>query len=272
MTSSPNAIPVVFVHGLWLHASSWDPWVTFFADAGFAPVAPGWPGEAATPADTRADASTQDDVGIDAITKHYEEIITALPASPVVIGHSFGGLIAQKLHASGFARACVAIAPAAFRGVKKPPPLVQLKTASPVLAHPGLRHKTWAHTADTFHAGFASAVDRAESDALFAEFAIPSPCRPLFEAAFANFQRHSPAAIDLEGREGPLLMMAGGKDRTVPASTVEAGYKVQKRSSSPTEFKLYPDRGHSLSADHGWQELATDALGFLTAHSIDPKA
>lgn len=240
MTSSPNAIPVVFVHGLWLHASSWDPWVTFFADAGFAPVAPGWPGEAATPADTRADASTQDDVGIDAITKHYEEIITALPASPVVIGHSFGGLIAQKLHASGFARACVAIAPAAFRGVKKPPPLVQLKTASPVLAHPGLRHKTWAHTADTFHAGFASAVDRTESDALFAEFAIPSPCRPLFEAAFANFHRHSPAAIDLEGREGPPAD-DGGREGSHGAG-VDGRGRVQG-----AEAQLVADRVQALS-------------------------
>ncbi|MGV9711642.1 alpha/beta hydrolase [Gordonia sp. NPDC003424] len=270
MAAPVTATPVVFVHGLWLHATSWQPWIDFFAGAGYAPIAPGWPGDAATPEETRANPSALNDVGVDAVTSHFEDVIADLPATPVVIGHSFGGLIAQRLHAGGFARACVAIAPAQFKGVLKPPPPVQLKSAWPILGHPGLRHKTWSHTPETFHTAFASAIDRAESDELYATYAIPAPGRPLFEAAFANFHRHSPASVDLDARVGPLLLMAGGQDRTVPQSTVEAAYKAQKRNPAPTELKIYPDRGHSAPADSGWHELATDALAFLTGQQISP--
>ncbi len=264
-------IPVVFIHGLWMHASSWQPWVDRFTEVGYAPIAPGWPGDAETAEATRANPSALDNVGVSAVTEHFASAIAELPAPPIVVGHSFGGLIAQKLLGSGAARACVAIAPAQFRGVYKPPPLVQLKSVAPILSRPWLRGKTWSHTADSYHATFASAVDRAESDEIFANHVIPAPARPLFEAAIANFVPHSPAAVDLKAQRGPLLMMAGGQDRTVPQSTVEDAYKAQQRNSAPTELKVYPSRGHSAPADHGWSELATDALDFLSAHDCAPQ-
>jgi pimeloyl-ACP methyl ester carboxylesterase len=263
----PAAVPVVFIHGLWLHATSWTPWVDLFAARGFDPVAPGWPGDAATAAETRANPDAVAGFGIADVTDHYSKIISALPSPPVVVGHSFGGLIAQRLHGLGFSRACVALAPAQFKGNLALPP-AQLKTAWPVLSRPGLRTKTWSHTADSFAKGFANAIPREESDALYETFSIPSPARPLFQAGLANFTPHSEASVDTKRERGPLLLLAGGLDRTVPEATVKAAYKIQSRNPGITELKTFPDRAHSMGADSGWAEIAETALDFLARQGI----
>jgi pimeloyl-ACP methyl ester carboxylesterase len=264
---APELVPVVFIHGLWLHASSWTPWVELFTARGYAPLAPGWPGDAATAAGTRAHPESVAGYGIAAVTDHYAEIISALPTPPVVIGHSFGGLVAQRLHGMGFSRACVALSPAQFKGILGLP-LAQLKTAWPVLSRPGLLNKTWSHTPDSFAEGFANGVPRAESDRLFEESTIPSPARPLFQAGLANVTPRSQASVDTGRERGPILLMAGGLDRTVPEATVRAAYKIQSRNPGVTELEVFPDRGHSMGADAGWSELAHTALDFLTRHGV----
>jgi non-heme chloroperoxidase len=265
--TAPAAVPVVFVHGLWLHATSWTPWVELFAARGYDPVAPGWPGDAATAAGTRADPDAVAGYGIGDVTDHYSEIIAGLSSPPVVIGHSFGGLIAQRLHGMGFSRACVAISPAQFKGNFVLPP-AQLRNAWPVLSHPGLRKKTWSHSPDSFAKAFANAVPRAESDQLLATYGIPSPARPLFQASVANFTLHSEASVDTKRERGPLLIIAGGQDRTVPEATTRAAYKIQKRNPGVTELVSFPDRGHSMGADSGWAEIAGTALDFLSRHGV----
>ena len=264
-------VPVVFVHGLWLHSASWTPWLELFAARGYEPLAPGWPGDRATAEETRAHPDAVAGHGIGDVTDHYSAIISALPSPPVVIGHSFGGLIAQRLHGMGFSRACVALSPAQFKGNLALPP-AQLRTAWPVLSRPGLRKRTWSHTAESFHRGFANAVPREESDRLFQRYAIPSPARPLFQAALATLTPRSEAAVDTKVERGPLLLVAAGRDRTVPEASVQAAYRIQRRNPGVTELRSFPDRGHSMGADSGWREVAETALDFLARHGVGPPA
>ncbi|MFD4294461.1 alpha/beta hydrolase [Rhodococcus sp. NPDC058532] len=262
----PDPIPVLFVHGLWMHASSWRPWLDLFADHGYVPIAPGWPGDGDTAEATRNDPGRLDGVGIAELTRHYRTVAEALPTQPIVVGHSFGGLIAQKLLGEGVVRGAVAIAPVQFKGVLRLPP-TQVRTVLPILRRPGLRTRTWSHTADTYHAGFASAVTREESDALFEAHSIPGPARPLFQAAFANIVG-GPTKIDTRSSRGPLLLVAGGADRMVPEPIVQSAYNIQRRNTGATEYRVLPDRGHSLAADRGWREVADLALDFLDRHDL----
>ncbi|HTF08082.1 MAG TPA: alpha/beta hydrolase [Asanoa sp.] len=261
--SDTTGVPVVFIHGLWMHATSWDGWVGLFNDHGYRAMAPGWPGESATAAATRARPGGLANRGIAEVTNHYSKIIADLPVPPIVIGHSVGGLIAQRLLSLEFARGCVAVAPARFRGVLRVP-VTQLATAWPVLRRPWLRTRTWSHTPDTFHRDVANGVTRVESDRIFAAYGIPAPARPLFQAALANLTPRSAATVDTRRERGPLLLAAGGIDRTVPESAVRAAYRIQRRNPGVTEFRRFEGRGHCLAVDGGWHDVAGAALEFLS--------
>jgi pimeloyl-ACP methyl ester carboxylesterase len=265
--TSPRT-PVVFIHGLFLHASSWQPWVDLFAAKGYAPLAPGWPGEPPTVADARRDPQAVAGIGMEEVTTHYADIIRNLDQAPVVIGHSFGGLIAQKLLAQDLARAAVAIDPAQIKGVKALP-FSQLRAGFPVLANPRNKKRAVSLTAAQFRYGFGNALTAEESDALFERHTIPSPGRPLFEGAFANFSKNSPAkvATDNDGR-GPLLLISGQADHTVPDVVTRAAYKLYGDSRAVTELKQFPDRGHCLTVDHGWRTVAEFTLGWLARQRL----
>jgi pimeloyl-ACP methyl ester carboxylesterase len=257
-----NATPVVFIHGLWLHADSWQPWVELFRELGYAPINPGWPGDSSTAAETVAHPDRLANIGVQQITDHYASIVRGLDRKPVVIGHSFGGLIAQKLLGQGLACGAVALDPAQFRGVL-PLPLAALESAFPVLKNPANYKRAVPLTKEQFHAGFASAVSKAESDSLYDQYAIPGPGRPLFEAAFANFNPRTAVQVPVAAERGPLLITGGGKDRTVPEVVTKAAFKRYGKSKTVTEYKVFPDRGHSLSIDSGWREVAEFSLRWL---------
>ncbi|MFF0818240.1 alpha/beta hydrolase [Rhodococcus sp. NPDC003318] len=265
MPSDP--IPVMFVHGLWMHASGWRPWTELFASRGYIPVTPGWPGDGETAESTRENPDRLNGVGIGDLVRHHRTVAEALPSPPIVVGHSFGGLIAQRLLGDGLVRGAVALAPAQFKGVLRLP-LTQVRTVLPILSRPGLRKRTWSHTADSYHDTFANAVTREESDRIFETHTIPGPARPLFEAALANIAVGSPAKIDTRTARGPLLLVAAGRDRTVPEATVHSQYNIQRRNTGVTEYAVLPDRGHSLAADDGWREVAELALDFLDRHGL----
>jgi pimeloyl-ACP methyl ester carboxylesterase len=262
------ATPVLFIHGLWLHASSWDDWVQLFRDAGYEPVAPGWPGDAATVEETRANPDAVAGHGIDDVVDHYARIIDGLATKPILIGHSFGGMIAQKLLGQDRARAAIAIDAAQIKGVL-PVPLSALRATLPVFKNPANKHRAVSLTAEQFRFAFGNAIPDEESDQLFERWTIPAPGRPLFEAASANFTPHSPAQVDTGNQSrGPLLLIASGKDHTVPESVTRATLKQYRHSAAVTDLRTFPDRGHSLTIDSGWSELAETCLTWLREQSL----
>jgi non-heme chloroperoxidase len=259
--------PVVFVHGLWLHADSWGAWVDRFREAGYAPQAPGWPGDAATVEETRNHPEAVAGQGIDDIVDHYAQIIGALDAKPIVIGHSFGGLIVQRLLGQDLAAAAVAIDPAPIKGVVYLPPSA-LRVALVALKNPANKKRAVTLTPQQFRYGFGNALSETESAELYERWTIPSPGKPLFEAAMANLSPHSPAKVDTaNATRGPLLLTAGGSDHTVPPSIVKSTLKQYRKSTAVTDLKEFPGRGHSLALDGGWHEVADAVLDWLKAQS-----
>lgn len=269
--STTSRVSVVFIHGLWMHASSWDRWLRLFSDQGYATLAPGWPGEPDTVEAARSNTGAVADRGIGEVTDYYAAVISELPTIPVVVGHSFGGLVAQRLLGMGLTRGCVAISPAQFRGVLALPP-AQLRSAWPVLRHPRLRKKTWAHSPESFHRSFANTLSQDESDEIYGAYAIPSPARPLFQAGLANFSPHSAAKVETHRRRGPLLLIAATGDRTVPETTVRSEYKIQRRNAGVTEYLSFPGRSHALLADDRWREVADAVLEFLSRNGLGATA
>jgi pimeloyl-ACP methyl ester carboxylesterase len=260
--------PVVFVHGLWLHTSSWEPWLQRFTEAGYEPHNPGWPGDQPTVEEARAHPDSAAGFGIDEVVAHYADYLATLSAPAVVVGHSFGGLIAERLLTESHAAACVSIDAAPIKGVINLPPSA-LKVASIALKNPKNFHGSVALTPDEFRYGFANALTEDEGAELFEHWTIPSPGRPLFEAAVANFVPHSAAKADTkEAERGPLLLIAGGMDHTVPASITKTALKLFGKSPAVTDFHEFDDRGHSLTIDHGWSEVADVALTWLKAQKL----
>jgi non-heme chloroperoxidase len=266
MTAPP--VPVVFIHGLWIHSAAWQPWVELFRSAGYDATTPGWPGDSDSVEQTRKNAAAVANKGIDDITNAYLDVISGLPAKPIVIGHSFGGLIAQKLLSEGAAAAAIAIDPGQIKGVK-PLPFAQIRSGLPVLSKPANRKRAVALTRKQFRYGFGNALSESESGELFDRWAIPGPGKPLFEASAANFKKSSPAAVDTGKRDrGPLLIVAGGKDHTVPEVVARAAYRLYSGSGAVTDYHVFPDRGHSLVLDHGWREVADLALSWLARQNL----
>jgi pimeloyl-ACP methyl ester carboxylesterase len=263
-----KAKPVLFIHGLWLHASSWAPWVDLFEKAGYAASAPGWPGIPDTVDGARADPDSIADHGIYDVVAHYSDIIDSLTELPILVGHSFGGMIAEKLLGLDKAAAAVAIDAAQIKGVL-PLPLSSLRSTLPVFKNPANRHRAVSLTPEEFRYGFGNAVTEEESRQLFDRWAIPAPGKPLFEAAAANFSLHSPAAVETDNAaRGPLLLVMGGRDHTVPEAITKATLKQYRHSDAVTDLIEFEDRGHSLTIDGGWREVADASLTWLDKQGL----
>jgi pimeloyl-ACP methyl ester carboxylesterase len=258
---------IILIHGLWISHTSWAPWVEHFKAAGHSALAPRWPGEASTIAATRDNPGAQNGIGIDELTAHFTDIANSFDTLPIAIGHSFGGLIAQRLLAENKVAAAVAMNPAPIKGVTSLP-LAQLRSALPVLGNPLNRRRAQALTRGQFRYGFGNAVTQGESDELWDQWSIPSPGKPLFEGAFANFSPNSPAKVDTANRtRGPLLITGGTLDHTVPLVTARAAYRRYSNSPATTDFHQFDGRGHSLTIDHGWREVADTVLTWLASQT-----
>lgn len=263
LANDSGRVPVVFIHGLWLLANSWDSWKTMFAEGGFAPVAPQWPDDPESVAEANAHPSVFAHKTVGQVADHTGEVIKRLNVQPVVIGHSFGGLLTQIVAGRGLSRASVAIDPGPFRGVL-PLPISALKAASPVIANPRNRRRAVPLTLAQFRFAFANAVSESEAKELYETYAVPGSGVPLFQAAFANLNPWTEAKVNRRTpSRGPLLIIDGERDNTLPLSMARAAYKLQKKNKDVTEFATIPNRGHSLVIDSGWREVAEIALHFV---------
>ena len=263
-----NRRPVVFIHGLWLHATSWNRWIELFRSAGYEPVAPGWPAEPDTVAGARANPEIVANRSIDDLMAHFRAIIGSLAAPPIIIGHSFGGLLTEKLMGEGLGAAGVAIDPAQIKGVL-PLPLAQLKAGLPALGNPFNKDKAVSLTKKEFRYGFGNALSEEESDDLFEKWTIPSPVHGLFEVALANFSLHAASKVDTKNdTRGPLLLISGTADHTAPDVTTQAAFKLYRNSTAVTELKQFEGRGHSLTVDSGWKDVADATLQWLRAQGL----
>jgi non-heme chloroperoxidase len=255
--------PVVFIHGLWVLPSSWANWAEFFEQAGYAPLTPDWPDDPATVEAARANPDRLAKKTLKQIADHTTEVITALEKKPAVIGHSTGGLVAQMLAGRGLSVATVAIDPGIFRGVL-PLPASVLKGVGPFLLNPRTRGRALTLTFDQFTYGWANALDEQEAKELYDAFHVAGSGKALVQMGNANLNPWTEAKVDTKNPDrGPLLIIDGEKDHTVPWAIANAEYKKQKRNSAVTEIVKIPNRGHALTIDHGWREVAQTALDFV---------
>jgi pimeloyl-ACP methyl ester carboxylesterase len=255
--------PVVFIHGLWLLPSSWDRWAQFFEQAGLTALTPGWPDDPETVEEANANPEVFANKSVGQVADHFSEVIGALDKKPAVIGHSFGGLLTQIVAGRGQSVASVAISPAPFRGVL-PLPFSALKSSFPVLGNPANRKRAVPLTFEQFKYAFANAVDEEKAKQLYDEFAVPAAGAPLFQAATANINPWTEAKVDTDNPDrGPLLIIGGEQDHTVPHAIVNSSYKHQKDNSSDTEFVEIAGRGHAITIDDGWREVAQTSLDFV---------
>jgi len=255
--------PVVFIHGLWLLPTSWDRWAAAFEEAGYTALTPGWPDDPETVAEANANPEVFAGKTVGQVADHFSAVIEQLDKKPAVVGHSFGGLLTEIVAGRGLSAASVAISPAPFRGVL-PLPISALRAASPVLANPLNRNRAVPLTYDQFRYGFANAVDEDEAKALYEEFAVPAPGAPLFQSAAANLNPWTEAKVDTKNpKRGPMLILSGEKDHTVPWAIANASFKKEQKNEGVTEIEQIPNRGHALTVDSGWRGVADKALAFV---------
>jgi non-heme chloroperoxidase len=261
--NASQATPVVFVHGLWLLPSSWANWANFFNRAGYAPLTPVWPDDPGTVEEARANPDVLAKKSLRQIADHTTEVIEALDRKPVIMGHSTGGLLAEMLAGQGLAAVTVAIDPGVFRGVL-PLPASTLKVAGPFLINPAWRGRAITLTFDQFKYGWANALDEDEAKELYDTYHVAGSGIALAQMANANLNPWTESKVDTKNPDrGPLLIIDGEKDHTVPWAIANAAYKRQKRNPGVTEIVKMPNRGHALTIDHGWREVAQTALDFV---------
>jgi non-heme chloroperoxidase len=256
--------PVVFVHGLWLLPNSWERWETLFREAGYATVAPGWPDDPETVQEAKAKPEVFAHKTVGQVADHMQAVIEGLDMKPAVIGHSFGGLLTQIIAGRGLASVSVAISPAPFRGVL-PLPISALRSGKPVLGNPANRHRAIPLTYEQFRYSFANAVGEDEAKQLYESYSVPGSGEPIFQAAAANFNPWTEAKVDTKNPDrGPLLIISADQDHTVPWAIANASYKRQRHNPGVTEIVKLDGRGHALTIDNGWREVADTAMNFVS--------
>ena len=262
--------PVVFIHGLWLLPNSWDAWRSHFEDLGYSTLAPGWPDDPDTIEQALANPDAFAGKSINDICGHLAEVVKGLNRTPIIIGHSFGGLLTLKLAGLGYATASVAISPAPHRGVL-PLPIAALKSAFPVLRNPANKDRAIRLTYDQFRFGFANELSEEEAKALYDKYSVAGAGKVLFQAAFANINPATEATVVKDHPDrGPMLIISADNDHTVPWAIANASYKREAKNPAPTEIVKIPGRGHSLTIDSGWREVADAAAAFLARHDLKP--
>ena len=268
--NATTATPVVFIHGLWLLPSSWDRWAALFEEAGYVALTPDWPDDPATVQGARAEPEILASKTLKQVADHTADVVNALKRKPALIGHSTGGLVAEMLAGAGRSAVTVAVDPGVFRGVL-PLPFSVLKGVGPFLINPFTRGRAITLTFDQFKYGWANALDEKEAKELYDTFHVAGSGIALVQMGNANLNPWTEAKVDTKNPDrGPLLIIDGEKDHTVPWAIANAAYKLQKRNPGVTEIVKMPNRGHALVIDHGWREVAEQALAFVKRFTHAP--
>jgi pimeloyl-ACP methyl ester carboxylesterase len=272
-TPTPNAPKtIVLIHGLWMTALSWEHWAARYEDRGFTVIAKSWPGMDGDIDELRRDPSGIGHLGIEEIVDYYAGMIGEFDSPPIIMGHSFGGAFTQILLDRGLGAVGVAIDSGPVKGLLALPAST-LKTGFPVLKNPANNHRAVPLTPEEFHYAFTNTLSDEESLAVYERYAVPGPGRVLFQGAFANFNPHSPAAVDFKNSSrAPLLFIAGGDDHVAPASLNEANLKHYRKSDAITELKEFPGRSHYTLGQEGWEEVADYALDWALGHASQTAA
>jgi alpha-beta hydrolase superfamily lysophospholipase len=266
-SDSPAVDTVVLIHGLWMTALSWEHWVTRYQNQGYKVVARSWPGMDGDIDALRRDPSATAGLGVTEIVDHYDAIIRELAAPPIIMGHSFGGLITQILLDRGLGAAGVAIDSAPVKGILALP-FSTLRVAFPALSNPANNHRALPITAEQFHYAFTNTLSEAESNVVYERYAVPGPDHILFQASFANFNPHAATTVNFHNdTRAPLLLIAGGKDHIVPPSVTKANFKLYRKSKAITDYKEYPERSHYTLGLPGWEDVADFALDWSRTHA-----
>jgi pimeloyl-ACP methyl ester carboxylesterase len=260
---------IVLIHGLWMTPLSWEHWVKYYSAKGYNVIAKGWPGLDGDIEQLRRDPSPIATLGIDEIVNHYESIIRGLDSPPIIIGHSFGGLVTQILLDRGLGAAGVAIASAPVKGIILLP-FSTLKVSFPVLSNPANNHRAEPLTPEQFHYAFTNTLNEEESLKVFQRYAVPGPDHVLFQAAFANFNPHAATAVNFHNdTRAPLLLISGGKDHISPPSVVKANFNLYRKSNAITDYKEFPERSHYTLGQEGWEEVADFALDWALSNAAN---
>lgn len=253
---------IVLIHGLWMTALCWEHWIEFYMGRSYRVIAESWPGMGGDIEQLRRDPAPIANLGINEIVDRYQGIVEALDDPPIIIGHSFGGLVTEILLDRGLGSAGVAIAPAPVKGIVFLP-LSTLRVTFPALSNPANSHRALPLTPEQFHYAFTNTLSDEASLAVYNRYAVPGPDHVLFQAALANFNPHAPTTVDFQnGTRAPLLLMAGGNDHVSPVAVVKANYRLFSNSGATTDYKEYPERTHYTLGEAGWEQVAGDALAW----------
>lgn len=267
MSTQSAPLTIVLINGLFVTPLSWEHWIGRYSSQGHKVIAPGWPGMDGNVDELRADTSAFESLGIGEIVDHYDTVVRDLDVPPIIMGHSFGGVITQLLLDRGLGAAGVAVDTGPVRGVFTLP-LSELRVGNVALKNPANRHRAVALSPEQFHYAFTNTLSKEDSLEMYERYAVPGPGRPLFQASLANFNRHATTKIDFHNDErAPLLLIAGGKDHTAPAAVTRANTKLQSKSKAITAFKEFPERPHFTLGVEGWEDVADYALNW----ALDPK-
>lgn len=262
-----EADTVVLIHGLWMTSLSWEKWTAHYQQRGYKVIARSWPGLEGDIEELRRDPSAVAGLGITEIVDHYEAIIRELDRPPIIMGHSFGGLMTQILLDRGLGAAGVAIATAPVKGVLLLP-FSTLKASFSILSNPLNNHRASPLTEDQFHYAFTNLLSEEESKKVFDRYAVPGPDHLLFQAGLANFNPHAATTVNFQNdTRAPLLLIAGDSDHISPASVVKANYKLYRKSRAVTEYKEFANRSHYILGQDGWQEVADAALDWAVRNA-----
>ena len=263
-----GADTIVLIHGLWMTSLSWEKWTAHYQQRGFKVIARSWPGLEGDIDALRRDPSAIAGLGITDIVDHYESIIRELDRPPIIMGHSFGGLMTQILLDRGFGAAGVAIASAPVKGVLLLP-FSTLKSSFPILSNPLNNHRASALTEDQFHYAFTNLLDEKESKQVYDRYAVPGPDHLLFQAGLANFNPHAATTVDFHNdTRAPLLLIAGSSDHISPPSVVKANFNLYRKSKAVTDYKEFANRSHYILGQDGWQEVADAALDWAVSNAL----